>query len=161
MNDQLTKAANYFACNPGDTEARLKLHELVNDCNSIDQLHELIGLDFENIDIIILMRIEDLLNGSDYEIYLALANWLYHFGEDDQAFQYLEKAKRIQPISEKLLGLEVWMNYNTQPDLIRDLCKNMLQYYPNNKWANNLRKKLEENGFLDEMDSPEIKLKWN
>jgi hypothetical protein len=106
------------------------------------------------------MRLVDLVPG-DIDLLLSIALWNYNFGLDNNAHQYLEKAKTIAPFDIRVLQVEILINYGQSQNYILSLCNTALTFFPDNKWILDIKQKIQKTGQLTEMVSPPLNLRWH
>ena len=85
-------SAKSYAKNPSNIDAMMAFMEALAQEKSVDEITKILRLDFERIAGPALSRLTDLLP-LDVDLLLSIALWKYHFGLDEDAHKYLDRAK--------------------------------------------------------------------
>lgn len=155
----LFSVAKKYAENPANIEAMTGFMEALGHEESVDQIRKILSLDFERITGPALSRLVDLLP-SDIDLLLSIAFWRYHFGLDDDAHKYVERAKTIAPFDLRVLQTEIFLSYCNTPDYILSLCHSALTVFPDDEWLLTIKRKIEQTGQLTELKGPPLNLSW-
>ena len=160
MSEHLGQLALGIRKNPSDSASIIRFMKALQDEDSIDVLESLLPIDYEHIAGHVLLRIADVLPEPDTNLLSSIALWYYQLGCDDEAVDFLERAKKIDPLNKNVLRLEIYMSFGKSPELLKNLCSEYLTYYPNDEWIVSLRDDLEKKGQLTMMKGRPVESKW-
>lgn len=155
----LVAAAKSYAAKPADVDAMTAFMEALAHEKLPDEIRKILPLDFERIAGLALSRLADLLP-EDVDLLLSIALWKYHFGLDEDAHQYLERAKSIEPFDLRVLQVEILMSYGHAPEYILSLCNAALAIFPDDAWMLAIKKTIEQTGELTQLNGPPLSLSW-
>ena len=159
MKKDLAKAAKAFHEKPTDVDAMTAFLEQLAQENSVEDIAELLSLDYQRIAGYVFLRLLEIVP-NDAELCLSVALWYYHFGLDEEAHKYLEKAKQIEPFRLPVLQTEIYLNYGQEGDVLSSLCQNALALHPEDQWLQSIKSTIEKSGRLEQMIGPPLKSKW-
>lgn len=155
----LNAAAALFARKPGDVDALTNFMEALASEDSVEIIKGILPLDFERIAGAGLTRLTELLP-DDIDLLLSTALWKFHFGQDEEAREYLERAKRIDPNDIRILQVEIFLGYPEGPEHVLRLCEKLLLSHPSDDWTRKILDEIERNGGLTSLKGPPITLQW-
>ena len=109
----------------------------------------------------ILRRINDLLEGNNAEVLLALAIRSFHQGQDEDASAFLDRARKLSPEDQQVLRVALFFSAAFgENDEAKDLCRRLLSLYPDDQWARVMDAKLAQGGRILNLDLPPLKVDW-
>lgn len=108
----------------------------------------------------LLMRINALLGERDVGLLLTLCLRRFHIGDDALAFEFLNKARRLDSDQHDVLRVGVFLAAATGDPLGKELCAHILEKYPSDEWAIEMKEKLQE-GKTNSLDLPAIYENWS
>ena len=152
-------AAKNYAKNQSDIDAMTAFMEALAQEESVDEIKKILPLDFERIAGAAFSRLTDLLP-LDVDLLLSIALWQYHFGLDEDAHKYLERAKSIAPFDLRVVQVEIFFSYGNNPGYILSLCQSALSVFPEDEWICVIKRKIEQTGQLTELNGPPLNLRW-
>lgn len=153
-------AAKELERNPTDVDLFGNFLERLNRETSVEEISKVLPLDYERITGHALLRIAELLPQTDVDLCLCIALWYYNFGLDEDALKYLHRARDAQPLNLAVLQMEIYLNYGQGADEVLALCKNALNYHPEDRWLQSVKNGIEKTGKLDHMQGPPLRSKW-
>ena len=159
MKEDLAKAAKEFSENPANVEALTNFLEQLAQENSVEKIAKLLSLDYERMTGHMFLRLVELIP-DDPHLFLSIALWYYHFGQDEEAHKYLEKAKQIEPFSLPVLQTEIYLNYGQENEVLLSLCQNALALHRDDQWLQSIKNTIEKPDKLEQMIGPPLKSKW-
>lgn len=157
---QLYISASKFSKNPNNIDLRGKFLQCLASESNIERILPILKLDFEQITGPALIRLSEILP-HDTELLVELAYWHYHFGLDDEAKDYLLKAKRINSNNIHVLEAEIYFSYGEPVDATLYLCNEALVYFPDNNWIKSVRDCILKHGQLTQLERSPKPSKWN
>jgi hypothetical protein len=160
MNIDLQELARLFSLNPTASQSLKTFLDVLQKESSIEELSKLLSLDYEHVTGHVLSRIMQILPEEDPDLYLSLALWHYQFGDDDNAVQFVQRAKELRPSSLPVLQIEIYISYEQDPATLLRLCDVALQYHPGDPWIFEIKQKLEKDYEVTKMESPPLHSKW-
>ena len=131
---------------------------LVSGEDRLDVLKAALRLNYEYAGPI-LERIIEILP-RDAKAHLSLALWKYMNGLDDQALEFLEEARQLAPHDCDVLRADVWFSFSRGPEESLEKCRLLLETFPHDQWAADVKKKICTDGELRELGSPEWSNPW-
>lgn len=146
-------SAKSYAKNPSNIDAMMAFMEALAQEKSVDEITKILRLDFERIAGPALSRLTDLLP-LDVDLLLSIALWKYHFGLDEDAHKYLDRAKDIAPFDLRVVQLEIFFSYGDDLGHILSLCQSALSLFPEDEWISVVKRRIEQTGRLTELDGP-------
>jgi hypothetical protein len=155
----LTSIAKRYAENPASIDAMTAFAGAIARETSVDEIRMILPLDFERIAGLALSRLTDLLP-NDIDLLLTMALWKYHFGLDEDAHEYLERAKKFAPFDLRVLQVEIFFNYGSERSHILSLCESALAVYPHDDWTLSIKRSIEQTGQLTRLNGPPMSLYW-
>jgi len=151
--------AKKYVEKPSDIDAMTAFMEELAQEKSVEEIKKILPLDFERVAGPALLRLADLLP-FDVELMLSIALWYYHFGLDDDAHKYLERAKAVAAVDLRVLQIEIFLSYGNDPDYILSLSQSALSLFPDDEWLLAIKQKIEQTGQLAELNGPPLSLSW-
>jgi hypothetical protein len=159
MTMHLLATAKKYAQLPSDVEAMTAFLEALYRERSVEEIKQILPLDYERITGHVLLKLVDLLP-QDVDLMLTIALWYFHFGQDEDAGRYLECAKRIAPYDRRVVLTEIYLNFGQPADEMLSLCRAALAIFSDDKWVTAIKEEIETKGQVTELRGPELGLEW-
>jgi hypothetical protein len=156
---KLHSAAQHYANTPSDVEALTSFMQALESETSIQSIVATLALGCEQVTAAALSKLVDLLP-TDVDFLLSAALWKYHLGIDEEAHQFLRRAKDAAPLDLRVFQVEIFLNYEIAPEELLSLCCSALQIHPADEWLLTTRAKIEEAGRITELIGPPLDLQW-
>jgi hypothetical protein len=100
----------------------------------------------------IIESLVELSGELNFEFLLELSLRSFYLGDDEKSQFFLRKAKKKEPMSNNVLRLELFLSCSVRDRGARDLCEKLLRAYPQDRWALEMKRKIER----DELSSIEL-----
>lgn len=155
----LLSTAERYVETPSDIDAMTAFMDTLAQEKSVEEIRTILSLDLERIAGPALSRLVDLLP-NDVDLLLSIALWKYHFGLDEDAQEYLERAKRIAPFDLRVLQVEIFLSYGNELAYILSLCEAALSIFPDDEWILAIKRTIKGTGQLTELSGPPLNLRW-
>jgi hypothetical protein len=126
----------------------------------IELLQRLLPKFYAEFGGLILRRIAELLPVADPKLYISLALWNHDNGYDDEALQFLEKARAIAPFDHETLRCDLWLTVANGEEDAPQKCRTLLQMYPDDHWADELCQLVGRDPHPSSIESPLWENPW-
>ena len=156
----LYSVAKEFQSNPKSMDLCGRFLDRLNQETSVDEISNILSLDYERIAVHALLRIVELLKEEDIDLLLCIALWYYNHGMDQEAYKFMRRAKEAKPLCLPVLQTEIYLNYEHGADFVLAVCKDALIHHPDDRWLNEVKETIEQTGKLDRLDGPPLKSRW-
>lgn len=127
---------------------------------SVEEIVKVLPINYEIVAGPALLRLAELMP-NDSELFLTIAYWHYHFGLDQEARQFLEKAKQLQPQSLPVFQAEIYFAFNEGVDVALDSCNDALNHFPDDRWIQSIKQSIEKTGLLNQIEGPPKMPRWH
>jgi hypothetical protein len=107
----------------------------------------------------ILSQISTLLDDKDSSLLLSLAIRSFHLEMDEEAFAFLEKAKKNVANDQNTLRTELFLSAALGHEDSNEICAHLLTEFPNDDWAIEIKKRLDE-GDMSSLSLPNVSGDW-
>jgi hypothetical protein len=144
----------------GSPEDAAEFIRLIQEERSTRALTKILPTLYADFGGVILTRIGELLPQEDPKLYLSLALWNFHNGYDEEASQFLEKARALVPFDQETLRFDLWLSVAAGEGEAAQKCRNLLQMYPNDEWGGQLCQLIAEEGQPRSIESPRWDNPW-
>jgi tetratricopeptide (TPR) repeat protein len=142
----------------GTIEEAAEFIQLLTGETDLEVLKSVLGLNYDYTGVI-LERIVELIP-NDFKAWLSLALWKYNNGLNDEALEAFEKARELAPNDQDVLRAGVWFSFSRGTAALMQHCDRLLRRFPNDRWAKGLCRKIQEEGKLEDLESPNWDNPW-